>query len=145
MSAQPAVPLFPWLFLVLFLGLWALMSFAVSWMGGWRKLARDYRLEKGGGFPCSTFVSGEVGWVEYRGSLTLGGDARGLYLAVLFPFRLGHPPLCIPWSDVQDRVRERRFFFQWDTFRVGPDGVKLRFRSNALKPLEGYLPPLVQA
>jgi hypothetical protein len=38
---------------------------------------------------------------NYRSCVTLGANARGLYLAVRPLFRIGHPPLFIPWSDVQ--------------------------------------------
>jgi hypothetical protein len=33
----------------------------------------------------------------------IGSDPVGLHLAVLFPFRPGHPPLFIPWSEVSVR------------------------------------------
>ncbi|NOK22634.1 hypothetical protein [Corallococcus carmarthensis] len=145
MSSQPASHALAWLPLVLLPAMFVLVSFTLSKMGGWTRLARDYRLDKGGGFPCRSFVSGHMGWVEYRSCLTVGGDARGLYLAVLLPFRAAHPPLCIPWSDIHDRRHERHFFIHWDTFLVGPERVKLRLQSSALKPLDKYLPPVVQA
>ncbi|GMU01178.1 hypothetical protein KH5H1_52980 [Corallococcus caeni] len=145
MHAQPASILAPWVPLVLIPGMFVLVTFLLSRMGGWSRLARDYRLDKGGGFPSRYFVSGGVGLVSYRSCLIVGGDARGLYLAVLLPFRVGHPPLCIPWADLQDRVRERWFFLLWDTFRVGPDRVKLRIRSSAMKPLDSHLPAARQA
>ncbi|NPC71954.1 hypothetical protein D7Y27_34350 [Corallococcus sp. AB004] len=146
MHPQPAFHLPPWLFFVMFPVIFVLVSYVLAAMGGWRRLARDYRLDKGGGFPCRSFVSGEVGGVSYGNCLTLGGDARGLYLAAFFLFRLGHPPLCIPWADVHDRVRERRLFlFSWDTFSVGPDRVKLRIPSSDTAPLDSYLPAIRQA
>ncbi|MFP2902828.1 hypothetical protein [Corallococcus sp. 4LFB] len=144
MPAHPASSLAPWFPLVLLPVMFVLVSFLLSRMGGWSRLARDYRLDRGGGFPCRRWVSGHMGWVEYRSCLTVGGDERGLYLAVLFPFRMGHPPLCIPWADVHDRVRERRFFLHWDAFTVGPERVKLRLRSAAMEPLERYLPAVAQ-
>ena len=145
MDPQSTSQVTPWLFLPFIVGMFALVSYFLSWVGGWRRLARDYRLERSGGFPSRPFVSGVMGWVNYRGCLTVGGDARGLYLAVLLPFRVGHPPLCIPWSDVHDRVREKWFFAHWDTMSVGPERVKLHIPSSAMKPLDGYLPPARQA
>ncbi|MFB1481145.1 hypothetical protein [Corallococcus sp. RDP092CA] len=139
MSPQPAVSLLPWLPPALLLGVWTFVSFTLSRLGGWARLARDYRPRGGGGLPRSAFITGAVGAVEHRAC------PRGRCLAVLLPFRLGHPPRCIPWSDVHDRVRERRFFLPWDTFKVGPDGVKPRLRSNALTRLDGALPPVPQA
>ncbi|NOK37493.1 hypothetical protein HMI49_30285 [Corallococcus exercitus] len=145
MPAHPASGLAPWFPLVMLPVMFVLFSFTLSWMGGWSRLARDYRLDRGGGFPCRYFVSGGLGLVNYRNCLIVGGDARGLYLAVLLPFRVGHPPLCIPWADLQDRVRERWFFRYCDTFRVGPDRLKLRIQSSAMKSLDSYLPAARQA
>jgi hypothetical protein len=34
-------------------------------------------------------------------------NPNGIYLSVLFIFRIGHPPLFIPWPDVS--MREKRF------------------------------------
>ncbi len=31
--------------------------------------------------------------------LTPGDDA--LYLSIILPFRVGHPTLCIPWTDIE--------------------------------------------
>lgn len=140
MFSQSAPHAWLWFPLVLIPGMLVLVSFFLSWLGGWRGLAQHYRLDRGGGFPCKHLVSGDMGWVEYRSCLTVGGDERGLYLATLLPFRLGHPPLCIPWSDIHDRRRKRSFFTNWDTFELGPDRVKLRVQSSATAPLERYLP-----
>jgi hypothetical protein len=37
-------------------------------------------------------------WCNYSGCMTIGASAAGLYLAM--PFRVGHPPLLIPWGDL---------------------------------------------
>lgn len=44
--------------------------------------------------------SGRFGWSKYDGCLTVGVNADGLYLAVLVFCRPGHPPLFIPWEDI---------------------------------------------
>ncbi len=70
-------------------------------------MAETYRFE--GTFEGSRwrFTSARMRWgVNYNGCLTIGANERGLYVAVLFLFRLAHPPLFIPWSDV--RVTEQR-------------------------------------
>ena len=36
----------------------------------------------------------------YNGALTPGADPFGLHLAVWPLFRIGHPPLFVPWSDI---------------------------------------------
>jgi len=49
-------------------------------------------------------------WMGYNNCITVGAHHEGLYLAVLFLFRPGHPPLFIPWRDVS--VIEKRIFFR---------------------------------
>ena len=39
----------------------------------------------------------------------LGANREGLYLAPYFLFRLGSPPLFIPWHEVRPGERRRRF------------------------------------
>lgn len=82
-------------------GLWLLVCFIVSHLGGWSSLARIYRSEKP--FDGQTW-HGCSGFFKffgsYRRTLTLGANSEGLYIAVLALFRLAHPPLYIPWSEV---------------------------------------------
>jgi hypothetical protein len=40
--------------------------------------------------------------------LTIYTSAAGLCISILFPFRLGHPPVFIPWDAVRN-PRVRRF------------------------------------
>jgi hypothetical protein len=44
--------------------------------------------------------------------MTSAEDA--LYLSILFLFRIGHPPLCIPWKEIQ----MRRTKFLWFRFVI---------------------------
>ena len=44
--------------------------------------------------------------VGYRSCLTIGTGVEGLYIAVLFLFRVGHPPLFIPWNDIKIRRKK---------------------------------------
>jgi hypothetical protein len=63
--------------------------------------------------------------MRYNNALTIGADPRGLYLAMLPLFRMGHPPLFIPWSDIS--TEPRRGFFGASirfTFRQAP-GIHL--------------------
>ena len=53
---------------------------------------------------------------NYGGCLTVGVNKRGLYLAVWFLFRLGHPPLVIPWHDIAMTER-KKFFIQQVVYR----------------------------
>lgn len=98
-------------FPVIFVGMWTLISYMIATMGGWDTLATLY--------PCNSkfkgklfrFSSGRFGAMAGYGScLTLGSNPQGLYLAVWFPFRIGHPPLFIPWSDITAHNKKLLFF-----------------------------------
>jgi hypothetical protein len=47
----------------------------------------------------------------------LGASQEGLFLAVSFPLRIGHPPLFIPWSEVESIEPYRFLFFSIVRFR----------------------------
>jgi len=38
---------------------------------------------------------------NYGNVIRLTSTADALYLSVFFPFRAGHPPLCVPWKEIQ--------------------------------------------
>lgn len=92
------------LFPVLFVAGWLLVSVLLSAMGGWRALAQQYAAGERFSGKRFHFRSAQLGgFVNYSACLTLGASAQGLYLAVLPLFRMGHPPLIIPWADVTAR------------------------------------------
>jgi hypothetical protein len=100
----------PILFLILFAVFFSGVCFIISLMSGWHELANEYPLT--GTFQGQRwhFRSANMRWgFHYNGCLTLGADQSGLFVSVLFPFRCGHPPLFIPWSDVS--VRDTRYFY----------------------------------
>jgi hypothetical protein len=44
-----------------------------------------------------SMASGWVGMVVYVGCLVVGVDKTGIRISVLFPLRVCHPPLLLPW------------------------------------------------
>jgi hypothetical protein len=88
---------------------WWFVLWATSWFTGWRALARHYRRDAPFAGPSWRFQSARVGWSDYNACLRIGVSAEGLFLAALLPFRPGHPPLLLPWSDL-DASSERGFF-----------------------------------
>lgn len=55
---------------------------------------------------------------NYNGVLTVGADASGLFMVPLFIFRLGHPPLLVPWYEISTQ-RKKRFFMDVVELRLG--------------------------
>jgi hypothetical protein len=98
-------------FLLIFFGsllLVALIVLALSFLGGWRRLGSHYAVGTSFNGRRFHFQSLQLrGWCGYNGCITAGSDAFHLYFSVWFPFRLGHPPLLIPWNDVRARGERR--------------------------------------
>ncbi len=91
--------------LTLFVVIWVSVCLVLSFAGGWRSLARAYRA------PVAAPVAAPKGaWVErravfsgaarYKNVLRLRADEAGVYLSVVALFRIGHPPLFVPWEDL---------------------------------------------
>src|SRR5436190_23340607 len=102
-----------------FAGGWIGISLLLSWIGGWRALAERYPATQR--FAGARFGMKRAGmrWgVAYRSSVNLGADSTGLFLSVFPLFRVGHPPLFIPWSDISFS-RETGWLLR---------GVRLQFR-----------------
>jgi hypothetical protein len=92
----------PLQFAAFFVVMWITVSISLSTIGGWRRLAEYYRLNTPFAGTKWHFRSASFRrFVGYNGVLTVGASPEGLYLSVLFPFRIGHPPLLIPWQHVR--------------------------------------------
>ncbi|MEM1057201.1 MAG: hypothetical protein AAGI52_16915 [Bacteroidota bacterium] len=86
--------------LVVFPAFWS----SVVWLIGfnWRGLARDYPAER---WPEDghevTWQSASLGMSNYSSVLTFVAAEEGLYIRPLWMYRAGHPPVCIPWTEVE--------------------------------------------
>ena len=96
----------PYVFAIFFLTLWCFICFFVSILGGWHLLS--------GRFCAQTAPYGETKTagpffygvkmrfrVNYGNVIRLTAAEDALYISILFLFRIGHPPLCIPWKEIQ--------------------------------------------
>ncbi len=79
---------------------------------------------------------GRVGMVNYNGCLTIHSSAEGLHLSVWLPFRLGHPPLFIPWDTVHNATAKRFLWTRFVVFEVGAPTVATLHLSE--KIFEGH-------
>jgi hypothetical protein len=92
--------------LVLFVAFWCLISFFISFQGGWHALTRRYRAPSE---PYGdTRSAGPLGYTVhmrfrtgYGNVVRLTAASNALYLSILFLFRVGHPPLCIHWNEIK--------------------------------------------
>jgi hypothetical protein len=90
--------------------LWILICAGLSHFAGWRLLACHYRASAPFRGRKLHFSSAQFGgWVGYNGSFTPGADHSGLFLSVWPIFRICHPPLLVPWSDIRVSLEQRRW------------------------------------
>jgi hypothetical protein len=139
-EAAWSVQLAPLWFLLVFVGMWLLVTGVLSRVGGWASLAAEFRATEPISGENFRYVSGSVGRkvlpVSYRNCLSVHVDERGFGLALLFLFRFQSPPLFIPWSQVES-VAEKKVFFaryvviclrnQWPAISLrGPAGRRIQ-------------------
>lgn len=88
------------LFPIFFIGIWVFVCFLLAIIGGWSRLAKQYRFPSDFSGKKWHLQSGRLGLTNYKNCLTIGANEYGLYLAVLPFFRVAHPPLLIPWGEI---------------------------------------------
>lgn len=109
---------------VFFGGLWTFVLMSMSFIGGWRRLARRYRATRPPeGRRAIRGMTGMVGITSYNRVLTVTIADDGMFLAPLWMFRIGHPVLFIPWRDIRNSRHARSFFRDYVAFDVGDPKV----------------------
>ena len=133
-------------FLVAFALFWTFVTFVVSLLG-WRSLAAEYRATAPFRGPTRSWESGYVGFARYNTVLTVGADPAGLSLSVFPLFRAGSPPLFIPWEDVVQVRRERKWFATLVVFGLRRSNATVRLWDTNLEEFlrwasGGRMPPV---
>jgi len=80
---------------------WCVVLALCAWLSGWRRLAAEYPGQPVVGAGALRWASARIGIVDYSGALRIRADASGLAIAPAWFFRPFHPPLEIPWSDIE--------------------------------------------
>ena len=91
------------------------VSCLVSFMTGWFTLGRRFKRQSdpygetktAGPFFYTVYMRF---WARYSSSIRFIAASDALYMSSLFPLRLGHPPLRIPWDEIQ--FGRTKFFFR---------------------------------
>ena len=78
------------------------IGFLVIKTSGWDKLAKKYAYRKKFKGRLFRVITAYVGMVTYRNTIGVGVSTLGLYLNPFPFFRVGYPPVLIPWSEVSD-------------------------------------------
>jgi hypothetical protein len=140
--AQPGSPAF----FAMFVGIWIAVCVTASLCSGWFSLARRFRRRGPASGAKFYFSSGSMGLpvvpASYSRVLFVSVGPAGLGLSVLFPFRLLHPPILIPWLAVESVVQRRLFFFESSVIRVHDQWPRIRLFGDAgrkaLRQFEQY-------
>ncbi|WP_372717288.1 hypothetical protein [Novipirellula sp.] len=106
---------------------WCGISLVLSWSSGWWVLSQRYAAKPGDGFGDDSnrayMRTGRIGAIQYHSTLNFVADTRGLRISVFLPFRLGHPPLFVPWSEF-DKVRlDDKLFSQRIKMSIGRPAI----------------------
>ena len=105
------VVLIPLAVLVVFPAFWCGVVWLIGQFG-WRRLAEAYGTDAPITGRTFRMTSASIGAANYGNSLTISIEPDGLRIAPLFLFRPGHPPVLIPWDEVED-IRPRKVL--WHT------------------------------
>jgi len=129
----------PWLCVFLFVAQWALVSYVISLLSGWMELSRRFR--DAGAYDSYQWPFQSVRmrtiFGSYGNCVNFGADETGLYMAVFRPFSLGHPPLFIPWSEVQVAAQSHGLIFKSrKLFLVRQELIPLLVRSSLAEKLQ---------
>ena len=106
---DPAV-LAPLLFLLLFPPFWCAICWLLGRLGGWARLATRFATHRTPDGIALRWQDARVGWVSYRNVLRIDVAHDGLFLSMPWLFRVGHPPLFLPWTAMHE-VREQRLLW----------------------------------
>jgi hypothetical protein len=129
---------FPLYFIPFFIGLWILIGLAISFVGGWRELGKYYRSTNRIEGKKWTWQSGSFRYsTSYNHCLNIAANEEGIQIAVPFMFRIGHPPLFIPWTETRAKQEKSLIFWKITrfTFAKVPD-VPLRISNRLAKKIQ---------
>jgi hypothetical protein len=100
--------------------MWIIVGYAIALTGGWRLLAKRFRVQ--GDFLGQkwTMQSARMrSLANYNNVLTIGADNAGLFIVPFFLFRAWHAPLFIPWVEITVQGKTRLYFFKFIELRLG--------------------------
>ena len=107
------------LILVGFVLIWSGVVYLLAWLSGWVRLAQLYRTSNApNGSPLDTFWA-MLGPVNHKGTLHIQPAPEGLYLSTMIFFRMGHPPLLIPWHAIKRQDGAQLSLVKWVALELG--------------------------
>ncbi|MCC2545400.1 hypothetical protein LJY25_03005 [Hymenobacter sp. BT175] len=115
-----------------FIGFWCLIVKGISQVA-WSRLVARFGVVSTPAGSQITLPRARLGVVSYQNAIRAGIAPDGLSLSVNSLFRVGHPPLLIPWSALEPFQTEQSLWttFYSTTIRLsGAAGISLTFNSD---------------
>jgi hypothetical protein len=129
-------------FIPLLLLAWVGLLASRSFLGGWNQLARRFGTSAAIEGEKFRFTSLSVGSgyfpVKYRNCMFVTVGQSGLALSVNILFRVFHPPLMIPWSDIETVQPEKVWLAPHIAVYVRGFDKRLLFRWNVGMKISDY-------
>ena len=116
--------------------------YLISHISGWRSLATNYPAQEARPrnlIRTHSSVTGMVGMARYKNALRVGYNDQGLHLAVASVFAVAHPPLFIPWRNIQ-AVKEVGLIKYLERLSL-TDGQTISLPIQLVDEFRAYLPP----
>src|SRR5580698_6242674 len=87
---------------VVFVALWSCVCLLLSYLSGWHRLAEQFRSDGSATEERVWFCQARMRYgVHYGNIVNFGFSGAGVRISVFPLFRVGHPPLEIPWNEVR--------------------------------------------
>lgn len=119
-----------WLNIIVWGGLFILLLIATHVFDGWRLLAKRYRATEVPAGNESFFETIYINGGRYLWVFLIINEG-GVYMEVPIIFRLGRPPLFIPWTDISEVSNQNYVLWKWIVLEVGnPSIATIRLPHN---------------
>ena len=126
----------PYLFPFFFVGMWIVVTFAISQFA-WARLAKKYKLQESIKGRRIGFISASINSANYNNAIVLYSSEEGITLKAVLLFRLFHPTLFIPWSEISDVQERKILFFKFNELVIGnPFIAVIKLRNKTFKEIE---------
>ena len=127
----------PFLFTFLFVGMWVFIVYFLS-NSAWVHLVAKFKFTDQFVGKRIGIISARINYVNYNNSLILYYNEKGFYLKPVFIFKLFHPPIFIPWNEVQDIYDKKILFFKYkELWVIGhPNYTSITISDSTFKKLE---------
>ena len=129
---------FLYIFPVYFVALWIVAGYWIALVGGWRLLAKRFRMQETFAGEKWHMQSASMRYLSnYNNVLTVGADNAGLFIVPFILFRAWHPPLFVPWTEITVSNTTQLFFFKYVVLSLGrSEEIPFRIRPKLAAKIE---------